>query len=475
VTPGAGQNLIDALTGLAGKSVLALRHTHHVTRYSMLEPIRQFGRDRLVEAGGEAAVRVRHRDHYRRLALRGYQDYGGRGDLAWFRAVDRDHTNIRSALQFSLIDEPLLALDTATALRPYWEHYRFLSEGLRWITDALARTPRTATPERARALASAGSLAAALSDHSAASRYIDESITLATDLGAIDIVAEAQLGQALIAFNDGDSRQALALADRSVALAREARHVSTEMDSLSIGFMCATLLEDDRSTAIAGQFRATTERHGVHMLGGLALWIVGVDHWRHDNQDAASAYMARAIETLAEFDRCVWLASVFDGMAWSAAARGDMERAARLMGAGQTLQRNTIRLADAITTAIGAKVRTRVEAALGEHGFRAAYDSGATLSLPAAIDFALGRAAASTSPVPGPARPRPVDAPYPAVLTRRETDIARLIAAGHSNKRIAAELVIAVRTAETHVQHILTKLEFTSRTQIAGWVRDHKL
>ncbi|WP_280385475.1 response regulator transcription factor [Nocardia wallacei] len=61
------------------------------------------------------------------------------------------------------------------------------------------------------------------------------------------------------------------------------------------------------------------------------------------------------------------------------------------------------------------------------------------------------------------------------VLTRREKDVARLVAAGHSNKRIAADLVISVRTAETHVEHILTKLGFTSRTQIAGWARDHGL
>ncbi len=74
-------------------------------------------------------------------------------------------------------------------------------------------------------------------------------------------------------------------------------------------------------------------------------------------------------------------------------------------------------------------------------------------------------------PRPGPARPGPAAAAD--VLTRREKDVARLVAAGHSNKRIAADLVISVRTAETHVEHILTKLGFTSRTQIAGWVRDH--
>jgi DNA-binding CsgD family transcriptional regulator len=48
--------------------------------------------------------------------------------------------------------------------------------------------------------------------------------------------------------------------------------------------------------------------------------------------------------------------------------------------------------------------------------------------------------------------------------------VARLVAGGRSNKEIAAELVIAQRTAENHVEHILAKLGFTSRAQLAAWV-----
>jgi non-specific serine/threonine protein kinase len=56
-----------------------------------------------------------------------------------------------------------------------------------------------------------------------------------------------------------------------------------------------------------------------------------------------------------------------------------------------------------------------------------------------------------------------------APLTRRELQVARLIAGCRSNKQIAAELVISQRTAGNHVEHILTKLGFTSRAQVAAW------
>ncbi len=52
----------------------------------------------------------------------------------------------------------------------------------------------------------------------------------------------------------------------------------------------------------------------------------------------------------------------------------------------------------------------------------------------------------------------------------RSCEVARLIAGCRSNRDIAAEVVISQRTAENHVEHILTKLGFTSRAQVAAWV-----
>ncbi len=54
-------------------------------------------------------------------------------------------------------------------------------------------------------------------------------------------------------------------------------------------------------------------------------------------------------------------------------------------------------------------------------------------------------------------------------MSERELEVAELVAKGLTDREIAAELVIAPRTAESHVQHILTKLGFRSRSQIAAW------
>jgi len=77
------------------------------------------------------------------------------------------------------------------------------------------------------------------------------------------------------------------------------------------------------------------------------------------------------------------------------------------------------------------------------------------------------------------ARKRPVRPPSPQddtlVLTAREREVAALIARGYSNRDIANELVIADGTAANHVQHILDKLGFDTRAQIAAWAAEHHL
>jgi DNA-binding NarL/FixJ family response regulator len=71
-------------------------------------------------------------------------------------------------------------------------------------------------------------------------------------------------------------------------------------------------------------------------------------------------------------------------------------------------------------------------------------------------------------------RSRQADADGAGSLTSREEEIAGLLAQGLSNKAIAKSLVIAQRTAETHVANVLMKLGLTSRSQVAAWVAEQR-
>nr|WP_281367450.1 helix-turn-helix transcriptional regulator [Nocardioides kongjuensis] len=74
-----------------------------------------------------------------------------------------------------------------------------------------------------------------------------------------------------------------------------------------------------------------------------------------------------------------------------------------------------------------------------------------------AIGFALGEVSGNTEP-------------YDVPLTRREMEVASLVAAGLTNRSIAAQLFISVRTVEKHVDHILGKLDLANRVQLAALI-----
>ena len=109
----------------------------------------------------------------------------------------------------------------------------------------------------------------------------------------------------------------------------------------------------------------------------------------------------------------------------------------------------------------------QVRGRLGAKAYEAAYQYGVRLPDAEALQLALEKPARTPDPSVAPSAPA-------TPLTRREREIADLVAEGLSNREIATRLVIAQRTAEGHVEHILSKLGFTSRAQVAAWIAEQR-
>jgi len=146
-----------------------------------------------------------------------------------------------------------------------------------------------------------------------------------------------------------------------------------------------------------------------------------------------------------------------------AAGQREYAHAATLLGAADALWTDTGTPITAYGHLIGHHdtCERRTRTGLGDPAFTDAFAQGQALSYDDAIAYARKqRLRPETRP--------PVTATTP--LTRREQQVADLIGQGLSNRDIAASLVISSRTAESHVEHILTKLGYASRAQVAAWV-----
>ncbi|HYR27194.1 MAG TPA: AAA family ATPase, partial [Thermoanaerobaculia bacterium] len=208
---------LDALTGLVDKSLVVTANRRGAVRYSLLETIRSYAAERVVD---HDALRRRHALAFLDLARAAAPELLG-AQPSRFDCLDADHDNLRAALAWSIDHEPdAIALPLGAAIRWYW-YYRILwSEGLRWLTRVLERSSNAVSPERAGVLAGAGTFAAYGGDLESARQLLDEAEAMWCAVGDRRELALALSALTHVLANGGELDAAAERAAESVALAR---------------------------------------------------------------------------------------------------------------------------------------------------------------------------------------------------------------------------------------------------------------
>jgi non-specific serine/threonine protein kinase len=192
------------------------------------------------------------------------------------------------------------------------------------------------------------------------------------------------------------------------------------------------------------------------------MWAKGFLRLLQGGLEQAEATLCEALQLKRFTQDSLGLAFILDALAWTAAASGDSERAAVLLGASDQVWQTV-----GVPLSGGKHLLARREQfedvarqAMGNSGFDTAFGRGGQLTVEDMLTFALRERRVS------PVEPRQAD----SLLTPREREVADLVAQGMSSKDVAAKLVVSRRTVDAHVDHIFAKLGFNSRTQIATWV-----
>jgi predicted ATPase/transcriptional regulator with XRE-family HTH domain/Tfp pilus assembly protein PilF len=191
-------------------------------RFAMLEPIREYGLERLEESGEGATVRGRHLAWCLALAEQAEPALAGPEQVAWLGRLEAEHANLRAALAWALAaGEVDGALRTASALWRFWGVRGHGTEGRRWLERALAAARGHPGVLRARALSGAGALAVDQGDHAQAAAFCEEALALYRERNDREGIAQALNSLGIVAVGQGDYARATARYEESLALARE--------------------------------------------------------------------------------------------------------------------------------------------------------------------------------------------------------------------------------------------------------------
>lgn len=466
--------VLAGIAGLVDKSVLTKVEHGLFVRYTMLETIRQYGAERLTEEGDQDELRRRHRDYYLRLAENADAESWGPRQAELVRMLRAERANLCIALEYcvNMPGEARSGLRLASALWFYWIVCGFVRDGRYWL-DKLLALETEPTAERARALRTNGWVAFFQGDSDGSIEMTSQARESARRLGDETELAYATefLGAGYACA--GDFARALPLLDEALGMhERSGKWTAPALVAFSSRARAASLLDESTdAAALLLRGEEICASLGESWARSWAEWNLSVIRWRQGRFDEAADRLLEALRIKRDLDDQLGIPFCVDLLAALAGVTGAPHRSAVLFGATEKMWRpiglplfGTELLLDWREQA---KARSRE--ALGSRAFDAAWREGGALTQPAAIAYALGESteAATAAAVEAAMSPQ-------AVLTKRERQVAELVAGGMSNREIAAELVISQRTAESHIEHIMSKLGFNSRTQIAVWFADYQ-
>jgi predicted ATPase/DNA-binding SARP family transcriptional activator len=213
--------VVDAVGRLIEQNLLISSARGAETRFHMLETIREYAHDRLAERGEVDPIRRRLSEYYLGLAEDAERGLRGPQELAWHSVLEAELDNLRAALAYAdELADAELALRIAGALGRFWWIHSYLSEGRRWLEDALDWGTDAAPEVRAKALQAVAGLAWNQGDLESAKRFAEEALELyrrvADDSGTMNCLTIF----GLIAKDSGDYAQAKRSFTESGELAR---------------------------------------------------------------------------------------------------------------------------------------------------------------------------------------------------------------------------------------------------------------
>lgn len=455
--------IFDLLDQLVAKSILQTDLASEPVRFRQLMTVREYGTQLLTDADEEHELRHRHRDYYLNRAEARVAAWYSPHQAADIAVTHAERSNFIAALEWSLVTDSQsdFASRIAVALRYHWIAGGFLSEGRAWL-ERILQHPELTSYARGSASWVAGWVALIQGDHDDASAHLEISWKIAKKLQDFEMQAFARQWQALHQLFTGNLSDAIALY-RKVIIDHERHDRPADRLTAIYQLVMAQAFSDQAAEGLKTSLTAlaTAEQEEEQWNYAYLWWITGVCHWQQGDYSAAREAAICALNIQQNFQDAICTALSIELLSWIAVSTSDFERGKELSNSAEAVWHGLGTDISAFGPHIAQTSNTssaQFRKVLGAEGISDRKPS----SLEEAIAVALGKKSDHiTEEAPSMNNP----------LTKREMEVAKLISQGLTSREVGNSLFLSPRTIDGHVERILAKLNFTSRTQIATWVK----
>ncbi|GGZ15050.1 hypothetical protein GCM10010365_38400 [Streptomyces poonensis] len=400
-----GEEVPSLLGALVEKSILTWVPTGGGERYRTLDTIREFGTFWLHELGEEEALRCRHRAYFLALARAGDAAWLGPHQFTWYDRMADEHDNLRAALEFCLAEpDGHAALELAGALWFFWYACGFAREGRHYLDRALA-ADTAPSGARTQALWAAGLAAVGLGDAESAAARSEEGLAAAEQQG--DDALDPALGAFVCAVSlRGDLAAMEAVTDRIFALPQK-DDVLTLAPLFGLQVRSHVLIsagEPAKALTHLERLRTLCDRHGERWTRAFCDYFQAQAELALGRPDAAQHHAREALRIKHRLHDRMAIGLLMDTLAVATGAAGQAERAAWLLGLAHQVW-DTLgapQMGQPQWVAARQACERQARAALGDHGYQLAFDTGHATDL----DTGIAEALIPADPAPrSPAQP----------------------------------------------------------------------